>query len=102
MDIDVIGVKLFLGLLVVQNEVIKYDIEFWIDKSITIAVLLWLVRDLKQTSKETTRMHTEQLEEKDKQHREQMKSVHASYKEVIETMQEQHTQQLNFLKDLKA
>lgn len=95
MDFDAFALKLYLGVNLLQIPTSGYNWEFWIEKALTVGVLLWIVRDMKAASKETSKLHSEQLKEKDEQHSKQMQTTHSNYKQIIEVLSEQHQQQID-------
>ena len=108
MELDSFAIKAYLGMSFLQVPMTTgYNWEFWVEKALTVGVLIWIVQDMKKNSKETARIHNEQLKAKDEQFKElhenqvkQLTEVHNNYKEVIATISEQHKTQIELLKSV--
>ena len=98
---NTLAIKLYISFFILQ--VVDFTTNApWgsiIDKSISIAVLVWIVHSMKKANAATAIAHDKQLKDKDDTHSKQLKDkddahtkhleqVHNSYKEIIKEMLE--------------
>ncbi|MEN7549301.1 hypothetical protein AAG747_15360 [Rapidithrix thailandica] len=75
-------------------------IGYLVEKAIAIAVLIWIVHDLKKSKKETSEANLKEVQELRKEHREEMQAQREGYEKYVEYMARVHKEQMEMLKNI--
>lgn len=85
------------------NEVTTVDTGmwgFWVEKTIAIGVLIWIVQDLKKAKTEATNDYVNEIKKIRESHKEELKETRDANLKIVEQLSQVHQQQVNSLSEL--